>query len=102
MPRMILLFLAILVTPISNSQDCNCTDYPFEPNPPCFKVCAERISRNQNLSFNPALDKTVENAFRTIHEASKTQHIDFESITNEWQLKDTAEKIRRAQLEKQK
>lgn len=44
------------------AEDCNCTIFPFKPDPPCFNVCAARLidkAAVEELEFIVGLDKDV-------------------------------------------
>lgn len=29
---------------ITVARECDCTEYPFKPNPPCFNLCVAKLS----------------------------------------------------------
>lgn len=44
------------------AEDCNCTIFPFKPDPLCFKICAARLidkAALEELEFIVGLDKDV-------------------------------------------
>jgi hypothetical protein len=44
------------------AEDCNCTIFPFKPDPPCFTICAARLINKaavEELEFIVGLDKDV-------------------------------------------
>src|SRR3954447_14170667 len=54
-----ILFSPAASVPVKAS--CDCTSYPFKPNPPCFGVCVERFaeSKNPDLQAVKGLDPGV-------------------------------------------
>jgi hypothetical protein len=42
--------IAFAMSPAAHAQTCDCTLYPFRPNPPCFSLCVA------NLSTRPMAD----------------------------------------------
>ncbi len=54
------------------AEDCNCTIFPFKPDPPCFKICATSLidkATIEELEFIVGLDKDV--AQRSVSFAKK-------------------------------
>ena len=73
---------------------CDCTSYPFKPNPPCFGSCVGKLSstRNPDLSGVKGLDAGVAVNIRVLAANPKRQAIDFSNITKKSELEIATDK----------
>lgn len=73
---------------------CDCTSYPFKPNPPCFGSCVERLSStpNPDLSGVTGLDPGVAVSIRVLAANPRRQAIDFSSVREKSDLEIAADK----------
>lgn len=77
---------------------CDCTSYPFRPNPPCFGACVGKLasSPNPDLSTVKGLDPGVSVSIRVLAAYPKKQSIDFSSIRGKSDLEQAADKSLRS------
>ena len=38
--------LVLLFVTVGNAQECDCTIYPYRPDPPCFSICTAGLISN--------------------------------------------------------
>lgn len=72
---------------------CDCTSYPFKPNPPCFGSCVGKLAsaRNPDLSSVKGLDPGVSVGIRVLAANPKKNTIDFSSISGKSDLERAAD-----------
>lgn len=73
---------------------CDCTSYPFKPNPPCFGTCVGHLSRtpDPDLSAVKGLDPGVAVNIRVLAANPKRQAIDFSNMREKSDLEIAAER----------
>ena len=91
MKRLVLLFLLYFSTSVS-ATECDCSIYPFKPNPPCFSNCYSKLPpvRNIDLSSIKNLNLDVFAAIPVRSKSKDQNSIKFESINGEADLKRAA------------
>jgi hypothetical protein len=66
--KTLVLFLGLAVAPLVLGADdkCNCKQFPYEPDPPCFKMCTDQLLKTNSkgelervLGLSPALARKV-------------------------------------------
>jgi hypothetical protein len=74
------------------AQDCDCTAYPFKPNPPCFGQCVAKLSAKPPAeSGNVAnIDPGVSVGIRVLSESKNKSTIDFKSMQGKPDLEKAA------------
>lgn len=72
---------------------CDCTSYPFKPNPPCFGACVGKLasSPSPDLSGVKGLDPGVSVSIRVLAAYPKKQALDFSNIQGKSDLEQAAE-----------
>lgn len=72
---------------------CDCTSYPFKPNPPCYGSCVGKLasSPNPDLSSVTGLDPGVSVSIKVLAANPKKEAIDFSSITGKSALERAAD-----------
>lgn len=73
---------------------CDCTSYPFKPNPPCYGSCVGKLARSPNpdLSSVKGLDPGVSVSIKVLAANPKKETIDFSSITGKSALERAADR----------
>ncbi|WP_442112209.1 hypothetical protein [Pseudomonas sp. NUPR-001] len=86
--------------------DCYCLSYPFEPAPPCYMECTKNIVDNNGKDVDKIqnLPTGVRSNLQILIERKQSaQAINFNAITNEYNLGKVASKVQRQEsLEIQK
>lgn len=60
-----------LLPSIASAAECNCTEYPFKPNPPCYSKCVKTIVKDKTIplssikDLDPAVAEQIE-SLRTL------------------------------------
>lgn len=89
---------ALLLLVISaSSATCECTKYPFEPNPPCFQVCLKKIYTDSSFrlesvkDLDPKVRTNIERLRRSDAPISALKDInndaDLRAIVNRYEFK---------------
>ena len=73
---------------------CDCTSYPFKPNPPCFGSCVSKLAEAQNpdLKFVKGLDPGVAVSIKVLAATPNKAAIDFANLKGKPDLESAAEK----------
>lgn len=97
--------LLSLIAGVVSAKECNCSIYPFEPNPPCFRICVKTLSldTNKDLSTVKNIDPGVavgikvlsesESPEATISKGTNVKHINFNKINGKADLEREALKL---------
>ncbi len=88
----IFLGLAVPNCAFSGPQ-CDCTSYPFKPNPPCFSVCVAKIAKSKqggDLLKVKNIDPGVFVALDVLSKSKDLERIDFSSINKKSDLERAA------------
>lgn len=77
-----------------SAPSCDCTSYPFKPNPPCFGSCVGKLSStpNPDLTGVKGLDPGVAVNIRVLAANPKRQTVDFSNITGKPELEIATDK----------
>ena len=89
MKRVALLLPLVFLAAGVSAEECDCSTYPFKPNPPCYSACVAKLSSTRYLDLSSVknIDPEVSGAIKAIA-ASKNRHdIDFNNITGKATLK---------------
>jgi hypothetical protein len=86
----------LFFTASASATDCDCSIYPFKPNPPCFSICVAKLSSegSTELSAVKNIDPEVSDAIKAISESRERSTIKFENINEKADLKREAMRIR--------
>lgn len=92
MRKAIIPLLALLSTSALAEEECDCTTYPFKPNPPCYGRCVEALSAktDTDLSKVKNLDAGVSVGIKVLADSPERSDIDFESIRGKRDLERAA------------
>lgn len=83
----------VLGVPIAAAQTCDCTKYPFTPNPPCFNTCVVQLSAKPPREAGSAvqnIDPGVYVGIRILSENRGRSKIDFARIKDKQSLESAA------------
>jgi hypothetical protein len=74
------------------AEDCNCSSYPFKPNPPCFSHCVASLSAKIPTESGKVknIDPGVSIGIRVLSETMDRTSIDFKSIKGKKDLERAA------------
>jgi hypothetical protein len=88
-----------------SAKECNCSTYPFTPNPPCFRICVKALSldTNADLSTVKNIDPGVAIGIKVLSEGERQEttitkgmdmkHINFSNINEKADLEREALKL---------
>ena len=85
----VLLFTISLLTANSTcAQACDCSSYPFKPNPPCYGKCVAKLSESKDTDLTRIrdLDPGVSLSIRVLAAKESRSEIDFSRINDKRQL----------------
>lgn len=84
----LVLSLSMTINTCASAADCDCTSYPFKPNPPCYSVCVANLSSNKNndLSAVKKLDPGVAVGIKVLSESKTRASINFKHINGKSDL----------------
>lgn len=88
-----LLCLALLsVAGASAAKDCDCSEYPFKPNPPCYGECVARLSAKppSDAAAIKNIDTGVLVGIRVLSQDKNRSTLDLKSIQNKPDLERAA------------
>ena len=83
MKRIVPLVLLLLLSSSSVlAVECDCTIYPFKPNPPCYSACVAKLSSQKNIDLSAVknIDPGVAVGIKVLSESKERYVIDFKSI----------------------
>lgn len=65
-----------------SATECDCSNYPFQPNPPCYGICVEQLSSQKNIDLTDVknIDPGVSVGIKVLSESQNLDAIDFKSI----------------------
>jgi hypothetical protein len=90
----IVIFVAPAASAAIKSATCDCTSYPFKPNPPCFGLCIGKFAetKNPNLSFVKGLDPGVAVSLKVLAASPNSASFDFTKLNGKADLESAAQK----------
>ena len=73
---------------------CDCTSYPFKPNPPCFGLCVERFAdtKNTTLLSVKGLDPGVAVSLKVLAASPGGSTFDYKKLSSKAELETAAQK----------
>lgn len=79
---------------LASHVTCDCTSYPFKPNPPCFGSCVGKLTstRSPDLSAVKGLDPGVSVSIKVLAANPKKEAIDFSKMRGKFDLEQAADK----------
>jgi hypothetical protein len=77
---------------LGHAQQCNCTSYPFKPDPPCFGMCAEKLTARpvSETAAVKNIDPGVGVAIGVLSQHGNREKVDFKAITTKKDLERAA------------
>jgi hypothetical protein len=78
----------------ASAVSCDCTSYPFKPNPPCFGSCVGKLAStpNPDLAAVKGLDPGVAVSIKVLAATPKKDGIDFSGMQGKSDLERAADK----------
>jgi hypothetical protein len=75
-------------------RSCDCTSYPFRPNPPCYGSCVAKLASTSNpdLASVKGLDPGVAVSIKVLAANPKKEKIDFTQVKGKSDLEKAADK----------
>ena len=88
------IFLAPAASATSKLTSCDCTSYPFRPNPPCFGLCVGKLAeaKNPDLSSVKGLDPGVAVSLKVLVASPTSASFDFTKLNGKADLESAAQK----------
>lgn len=79
-------------TALALAENCDCTSYPFKPNPPCFGHCVAFLSAKSqsNAVAVRNIDPGVSVGINVLSKSADRSSIDFKSIKGKADLEKAA------------
>lgn len=76
------------------SVSCDCTSYPFRPNPPCFGTCIGKLAGTHNPDLNSVkgLDPGVAVSIKVLAASPNRAAVDFTEMKSKNDLEKAAER----------
>lgn len=92
MKYIIVLIFSILTFSYALASECDCTLYPFKPNPPCFGSCVAKLSASphNSLSLVKNIDPGVSLSIKVLSAHKAGINVDFSKITGKKALEEEA------------
>lgn len=92
MKRLIVPLVVLISTTVLAEDNCDCTMYPFKPNPPCYGQCVKHLSAEKNVDLSKVknIDAGVSVGIKVLAENPKRSNTDFESIRGKPDLEKAA------------
>jgi hypothetical protein len=92
MKTLALIFLTTLLPAAQADSDCDCTTYPFKPNPPCYSLCVAKLSaqKDGDLSKIKGMDAGAALSIKVLSSRQDRSEIDFSQIQGKKDLENAA------------
>ena len=94
-----LLFMTLLSSlGMACAQDCDCSAYPFKPNPPCFGHCVSKLSAEPPSATEDVknIDPGVAVGIGVLSQSKVRSAVDFKAIQGKQDLERAALKSMKA------
>lgn len=87
--KIIVSMLLLYFTTSVSATECDCSIYPFKPNPPCYSMCVAKLSSKTNIDLSSVknIDPEVSAAITVLSESKDRNNIKFEKINDKAELK---------------
>lgn len=94
MKKVVSLLLLYFTTCVS-ATECDCSIYPFKPNPPCYRMCVANLSSGKDIDLSNIknIDPEVSAAITVLSKSTDRNAIKFEKINGEVDLIRAAAKV---------
>ncbi|MCK4587295.1 MAG: hypothetical protein KAU29_08130 [Gammaproteobacteria bacterium] len=72
----------------ANAVECDCTKYPFKPNPPCYGKCVAKFTSNGRMDITKVknIDPGVSIGIKVLSAQEDYKNINFNNISNKTDL----------------
>lgn len=92
MNKFVLSLMLLLAAANVSAAECDCSKYPFKPNPPCYGLCVAKLSsqRDIDLSTVKNIDPGVFVGIKVLSESKSRVDTDFKSIKGKADLERAA------------
>ena len=87
-----LLIALLSCTSVAYAQECDCSKYPFKPNPPCFGQCVSQLSAKpaSETVVVKNIDPGVSVSIGVLGQSKDRSTVDFKSIQGKQDLERAA------------
>jgi hypothetical protein len=87
-PSILLLLAASSVL----AAECDCSNYPFKPNPPCYGICVAKLSSKKDIDLSTVknIDPGVSVGIKVLSESKDRNATDFANIKEKSDLERAA------------
>lgn len=92
MKKITFLFIFLIFISDVSADDCDCSNYPFRPNPPCYGICVAKLvtQKNADLTTVKNIDPGVSVGIKVLSEGSDHINIDYVKIKGKEDLERAA------------
>lgn len=81
--------ICLWVSSAGLASDCDCTNYPFKPNPPCYGKCVALLSKKDvDLSSIKGMDANISRSIKALSSRPDRSAINFSSIQGQQDLEE--------------
>lgn len=82
MKRIVIALPLFLLTVAVSATECDCSSYPFKPNPPCYGICISNLSSSKNINLTNVknIDPGVAVGIKVISESKYRETTNFMGI----------------------
>lgn len=87
--RILIQVFIIIFAPINAyAVECDCTKYPFKPNPPCYGMCIAKFTSNTHMDITKVknIDPGVSLGIKVLSATKNHKVINFDAIKNKADL----------------
>jgi len=86
------LALLILFVGSNGAYACDCSSYPFKPNPPCYGDCVGLLAKDRSIDLKSIknLDAGVAVGVSVLRNGKNAEAVDFSAINNKRGLENAA------------
>ena len=87
------IFLVLFLA--GSASACDCTTYPFKPNPPCYSECVETLTSNKNINLSSVknIDPGVSVSISVLRQQADMSTINASAINDKASLEREAERL---------
>ncbi len=79
----------VFLTAGVSAEECDCSTYPFKPNPPCYSACVAKLSSTTDIDLSSVknMDPEVSKAIKAIATSKNRNVIKFQNISGKASLR---------------
>ncbi len=103
MKNVVAALLMSIFAAVVSAAECDCSSYPFKPNPPCFGICVARLSSHKNMDLSAVknIDSGVAVGIKVLSDGKNDGEADFKNINGKADLEREALKSLNARYQDQ-